>query len=209
MNTQKLLIPCGYNVEQHNETVDIATAGQILSSRKQRRYSWAIRHEWQANLTRHVWVCPHCNAHIPAYPEYFGKRSSFEKTERPVVADWATLQLPLFEEPDKELHFNAPFQNGKMVCPECMRESERNPRSKNLVFSKKKHYLSRDRNLHLISMSLCADFWAIRGDFMMQFLSPITLAALTAHLNMSLKGFIIPIMCRQYIEKAHYLMQKR
>lgn len=79
MNTQKLLIPCGYNVEQHNETVDIATAGQILSSRKQRRYSWAIRHEWQANLTRHVWVCPHCNAHIPAYPEYFGKRSSFEK----------------------------------------------------------------------------------------------------------------------------------
>lgn len=163
MNTQKLLIPCGYNVEQHNETVDITTAGQILSSRKQRRYSWAIRHEWQANLTRHVWVCPHCNAHIPAYPEYFGKRSSFEKTERPVVADWATLQLSLFEEPDKELHFNAPFQSGKMVCPKCMRESERNPRSKNLVFSKKKHYLEISLELNelkdIFSLNWMSNSW--------------------------------------------------
>ena len=42
MITQDLLIPCGYIVEQHNETVDIAIAGQILSGKKQRKYTSAL-----------------------------------------------------------------------------------------------------------------------------------------------------------------------
>lgn len=141
MNNYDLIIPCGYSVEEHVETVYISDAGQILAGKRQRKYTSATRHEWQAELVRHFWVCPHCNAHIPAYPEFLGKRSSFEKIERPVVADWATLQMSLFEEPDKALHFNNPIQNGKISCPQCKRESERNSKSKKLAFCKGKHRL--------------------------------------------------------------------
>lgn len=163
MNNCNLIIPCGYSVEEHIDNVYIADAGQILDGKKQRRYTSAIRHEWQAKLVRHLWVCPHCNAHIPAYPEYFGKRSSFEKIERSVIADWATLQLSLFEEPDKELHFNAPIQNGKIVCPQCKRESERNSKSNKLLFSRRKHRLEitleADELKDIFSLSWMSDSW--------------------------------------------------
>ena len=141
MKTCKILISHGYNVEKRTDTVSISDAERILSGKKQRKFTYATRHEFQASLVRHVWSCPFCIAHIPAYPYFFGQDSISEKKSQSEISDWATLQMSLFEEPDKALFFNLPLKNGKIKCPECGKTSERNSKARELLFQKNKNSL--------------------------------------------------------------------
>lgn len=58
-------------IEETTEKLDISKAGELLSTRKQKKYTYALRDEEQAKLVRHVWHCPHCGERTPAYAEYF------------------------------------------------------------------------------------------------------------------------------------------
>ena len=59
-------VPLGYSIQITGEEVDIADAERALTSRKHRRYSYAIRNGHSAVLYRHIWICP-CGARLPAY----------------------------------------------------------------------------------------------------------------------------------------------
>lgn len=134
MKTQSIQIPFGYQIHKQNETIDIVEAERILSGKKQYKYTYATRHGFQANLVKHIWVCPYCNAHIPAYSRYFGRKSISDKKSKTEIADWATLQLSLFEEPDRALVFNYPVKNAALKCPVCGKISERKAKTRELTF---------------------------------------------------------------------------
>ncbi len=163
MKTYKILIYYGYRIEKYNDTVYISDAERILSGKRQRKYTYATRHEIQANLVRHVWICPFCNAHIPAYPRFFGQDSISENKKPSEISDWSTLQLSLFENPDKTLFFNLPLKNGKIRCPECKKTSERNSKTRELLFHKNKSKLEITTEIdsldEIISLHWPSDKW--------------------------------------------------
>lgn len=72
MNSFNIRAPIGYRICERKESMDVDDAVQILSSKKQRKYTSACRHDQDTivELTRHVLVCPFCGNEVPAYARY-------------------------------------------------------------------------------------------------------------------------------------------
>lgn len=143
MHSVKIEQRLGCWIEEITEKRDISKAGELLSTRKQKKYTYALRDEDQATLVRHVWHCPHCGERTPAYAEYFqeglGRHESVSKSK---IADWATLQLSLFGIPKTPVYLNSPLGNAARCCPHCGKESKPSNRKWTVTYRQDKHHLT-------------------------------------------------------------------
>lgn len=113
-------IPDGCRVIKKERTVDIATAGAWMSTKRQHRYTSALRQGDKAVLTRHVVRCPHCGHEVPAYPRFLGKGVPAERVPRDRVEQWASAQLTFYEVVPALQLFNRTVRPGKTYsCPRC------------------------------------------------------------------------------------------
>ncbi|MCH5170500.1 MAG: hypothetical protein J1F24_04350 [Oscillospiraceae bacterium] len=117
----KLRVPCGYQIREKAETLDINLAYEILRTKSQHRYTKAVRNGWDAELSRHVIRCPFCGREVPAYPHFlrFNVKTN-TKVPAPTVADWATLQTSLFDSENRTLYIQQPENhNVPYSCRKC------------------------------------------------------------------------------------------
>lgn len=72
-----------YRVEEDTEKVDLNKAAGILSTKKQRKYSYAVRNDddVSATLYSHKVICPHCGKATLAYARYVNKATRRCSTE--------------------------------------------------------------------------------------------------------------------------------
>lgn len=164
MHSVKIEQRLGCWIEEITEKRDISKAGELLSTRKQKKYTYALRNEDQATLVRHVWHCPHCGERTPAYSDYFlegGDR--YEPVSKSKIADWATLQLSLFELPETPVYFNSPLSNATRRCPRCGKVSKPANGRWRVTYCQDKHHLTISTEItdisDLFSLKWMSNFW--------------------------------------------------
>lgn len=141
----RIKVPCGHQMVRRTNTVDIDTAVKILSTKKQRKYSYAVRSDsgLTADLVQHFLVCPFCKFTIPSYSGFLNRalKTNFpveKKVPKNVIEDWGSRQLSMFDSPCANLYLNRRiFLKRNFVCPKCGRESELNYNSKEVVIEYK------------------------------------------------------------------------
>lgn len=160
MKTQTITYDCldGYKIEQVNKRMSPDEAVALLSSKAQHRYSSVICCGSDVEVSRYIWTCPYCNAHLPAYQEYFfGTKRSKKKTKGRTKANSlkgsgyvkiprdkitetieGQLQISLFND-DRKIVLNRPMGDVKVKCPRCGKVARTHTQSKQITFTKKKH----------------------------------------------------------------------
>lgn len=146
--------PLGYTLETVAESMDIFKAEEILSSRRQRRYSRVLRRGMEAQLERHLWICPFCGEHIPAYPCYFSKATIYKPLLREEIHNCLSPQLSMFERSDS-LTLNKPIGCGKWGCPKCGRSSGPSHRTRQVRYTVKRGQLQISVKLEGLEDVLC------------------------------------------------------
>lgn len=117
-----LRVANGFRVIQKEETVDIATAGNWLRTRRQHRYTRAVREGDNATLTKHVVKCPYCGGEVPAYARFQKNRATSvpDRLPKTVIDEWASPQYSLFDTFDRALELNAVVMpEDNYSCPKC------------------------------------------------------------------------------------------
>lgn len=132
---------------RRKKTVDIDTAVEILSTKKQKKYTAAFRsgQGLTANLVSHVLVCPYCSHEFPAYARYINTifktdRLVCDRTSKDIIEKWGSKQMSMFEPPCTDLYLNNVCKpTGNFTCTKCGRESESDIRNRNVIiqYSKK------------------------------------------------------------------------
>ena len=90
MHTIEIKQPLGYQVEIITEKTDIFKARKILSTRKQHRYTSAIRNDGKVEMKRHILICPYCGERTPAYPRFFSNTNDYKPINKIDIKDWST-----------------------------------------------------------------------------------------------------------------------
>ena len=142
INTTTVAFPLGYTISPISKTIDVTDIGNYLSAKKQRKYSSVIRSDQLVELTRHIWICPYCGEHIPAYPEYFNKPGTFKSIPKAELENWANLQLSFFDAPHVPLYLNEHITGGSWRCPRCDRESSPSNKTKRVIYTQSKGKLA-------------------------------------------------------------------
>lgn len=89
----------GFRVLERVERMDIQQAGAILRTKRQRRYTCALRVGLEAILTRHVIVCPACGRQAPAHRGVgVDWCLDWKRIPRNVIDKWADPQTSLFDD---------------------------------------------------------------------------------------------------------------
>ena len=88
-----LEIPDRYKIEEKSYIVDRETACRILTSDKQRKFTYAQKLGEKVELIRHIIICPVCGHRMPAYPRYTNgwltqSSSKIAKTPKNVIRQW-------------------------------------------------------------------------------------------------------------------------
>lgn len=146
--------PMGYALETVTESMDIFKAEEILSSRRQRRYSRVLRQGMEAKLERHLWICPFCGEHIPAYPCYFSKAIVHKPLPWREIHSCLSPQLSMFERTDS-LTLNEPIGCGEWGCPKCGRSSGLSRRTRQVRYTVKRGQLQVSVKLEELEDVLC------------------------------------------------------
>ncbi len=122
----------GYRILEQTETVDIFLAHQWLTTKKQHRYTGAVRDGDLATLTKHVLRCPHCENQIPAYARFANPcfdtfYPSSRRLSPDAVSAWASLQYSFCPQEVDTLVLNRVYTpDGRpFTCPHCGRESRK------------------------------------------------------------------------------------
>ena len=126
MSEAHFVLRNGILLKEDRRVVNIDKAVEILSSKKQKRYTSAVRRdEGDAILVSHYYECPHCRNRVPAYPRYtnglFNENKRIrDKVERDKVHKWGQRQISIFDNENSEIFFNAVVENKLGYrCPEC------------------------------------------------------------------------------------------
>lgn len=164
MNSVRIEQRLGCWIEEITERFDISKAGELLSTRRQKKYTYALRDENHAKLVRHVWHCPRCGERTPAYAQYFQKGlDKYELVSKVKIAEWATLQLSLFELPETSMYFNSPIGNSARRCPHCGKESTPSNRKWAVTYRQDKNHLTISTEITdiraLFSLKWMSDSW--------------------------------------------------
>ena len=87
----ELEIPNGYFITQEDMTLDIFTAEKILSTKRQHRYTSAMRRGKNVILTKHRIKCPYCRNKTPAYPRFLAEDEfTRNRLSRDIISEWAS-----------------------------------------------------------------------------------------------------------------------
>ena len=140
----------GYVISEKREDVSIEKAVEILTSKKQCRYTKAERRGDRAILTKHVVVCHRCSHEVPAYervtPYITGKATlpcgTCNRIKNSEIREWGTSQLSLIDSEEKTLALNSPLKYfiGRFYCPVCKESSppSRTARDVSVTYNKKR-----------------------------------------------------------------------
>ena len=102
-------VPCGYQVKEKIQTMDLFKAYELLTTKKQHHYTKAERVGDKALLYRHVLCCPDCGKEVPAYPHYLKQDyCAAPRKSRLVISAWAGIQQILFDAPNSTIQFQQP-----------------------------------------------------------------------------------------------------
>ncbi len=129
--TIELNIPLGFQLEDKIEYMKVWEAEQTLLSRKIKRYTKAVRIGENAELHSRWLTCPHCgsryiaNANAPAFIQRTASGIPALRLTKEQIADWATLQMSIFDSSEKkELLIAPPITSlSKFCCANCENES--------------------------------------------------------------------------------------
>ena len=140
-------LPSGYSIDTCTETVSIDTAGDLLKTKRQFKYTKATRNDetMTADMVRHIWICPYCGNRIPAYRRNFDISQSTRKMRSDFIDQWSTRQLSLFPKDDQLIELQYPLPKGpEYKCPKCHRMSSHSGKERNatIVDDKDKIILS-------------------------------------------------------------------
>ena len=118
-----LNIPDGYTVTEECITLPLDAAARLLKTKRQHRYTFALRVGNNAVLTRHIFTCPHCRHGSPAYVRFFSA-GEYRCARIPgnVIDDWYAPQLSMFDEETTFLELNRPLileNHRDYICPRC------------------------------------------------------------------------------------------
>ena len=134
-------VPDGFRVRRLEETAALDAAAALLSTRRQRRYTSALRLGETCRLTRHVAVCPCCGRNTPAYEGFLHPSEEEGEPRIPAERIWAwSVNLSFFPEED-ELRFNEPRQEESFTCPHCSRTSRRGTGEREVVILPEKDWV--------------------------------------------------------------------
>lgn len=148
-----LEIPDGYKIEEKSYIVDRETACRILTSDKQRKFTYAKKLGEKVELTQHIIICPVCGHRMPAYPRYTNgwltqSSSKIAKTPKNVIRQWCedkisdskdTIYLNFISQPMLE--------NVIYTCPECRCESNLFSKIVRCELNYRRHKLSISRQI--------------------------------------------------------------
>lgn len=148
-----LEIPDGYKIEEKSYIVDRETACRILTSDKQRKFTYAKKRGENVELTQHIIICPVCGHRMPAYPRYTNgwltqSSSKIAKTPKNVIRQWCedkisdskdTIYLNFISQPMLE--------NVIYTCPECRCESNLFSKIVRCELNYRRHKLSISRQI--------------------------------------------------------------
>lgn len=146
-----LNIPLGYIITEKVKRVSVCEAERILTSKKQRNYTKAVKNGADAELFGNYMVCPHCNREFVANmrKNMFGPRwyVAEEHIADEHIHKWADRQLSLFEEEKpRTLHISPSIKRfPSFKCPECDITSEYSEKSRRVEVS------LRDTEIHIKS----------------------------------------------------------
>ena len=129
--TIDLRIPLGYQLEEKIEYVKVWQAEQYLLSKRVKRYTKAVRYGEDAQLHSSWLTCPYCgskyvaNANSPVFNRYAAAGIPGLQSSKAQIADWATMQMSIFQEPEmRELLLAPPMAPAaKFCCVNCENES--------------------------------------------------------------------------------------
>lgn len=117
--------PLGYRIIDKKENVKVWDAERILTTRKQRYYTKAIRNGVDVELVGSYLVCPCCGKEFAANTKYsacgYHWYPNYERIPNDAIYKWGSLQLSFFEENvEKALYISAPINKpASFKCPEC------------------------------------------------------------------------------------------
>lgn len=107
----------GFRIVEAKEEGSICEAGELMSTRRRRRYTSGLRRGDRAILLRHEIVCPWCGRSVPAYERWLDPGEPAESpVTRAEVARWAA---PRENGEEDWLFFNQPCIPSEHTCPSC------------------------------------------------------------------------------------------
>ena len=125
--TYNLNIPDGYTIAEKCITMPLDAAVRLLKTKRQHRYTSALRAGNNAVLTRHIFTCPHCRRSSPAYVRFFSTGEYLRsRIPREVIDDWYAPQISMFDEETTFLELNRALTSENRwdyTCPRCGAQS--------------------------------------------------------------------------------------
>ena len=122
MTKEIVTINKGYKITEKTTMVDAVTAYKILSTSKQSKHTSAeyLMDSKQVRLTRHICICPYCNAHIPAYSHSFFEYQPKKKMSAKQAKSWCYELRPFFDIENDTFDFYKPIEETEgLSCPYC------------------------------------------------------------------------------------------
>ena len=141
-------IPNGFKIEKSSNIVDCETACCILSTKKQRRYTYAKRSGANIMLVQHMIICPVCGYRMPAYPLYTNTwldqfSSLSARTPKNIVEKWCNDQSDASKDILYLNDVSQPlFETICYTCPECRYKSHNFSASTHCEIVYKRHKLT-------------------------------------------------------------------
>ena len=120
-----LNIPLGYKIEKKIHNMTVNDAREILLTKKQKKFTSAIRSEYDVSLAEHFITCPHCGNKVNLYAKNLKKAFNIQafspyRLKKEVILDWTSQQIDLFKETYKPLLLNHMIKvNDELSCPKC------------------------------------------------------------------------------------------
>ena len=118
-----LNIPDGYTITEKCITMPLDAAASLLKTKRQHRYTSALRMGDNAVLTRHIFTCPHCRRSSPAYACFFSTGEYLcSRIPREVIDGWYAPQISMFDEETTFLELNRALTSENhhgSTCPCC------------------------------------------------------------------------------------------
>lgn len=113
-------VPSGYRVIERKKNIKVWDAEKILTTKKQRYYTKAVRNGVDVELVGSYLVCPFCGAEFASNIKYSCWQPEYERVSKDVIYKWSSLQLSFFEEKKKELYIGSEINKpASFKCPEC------------------------------------------------------------------------------------------
>lgn len=111
----------GYKTIEKATVVDMDTAVQLLTTKRQHRYSRAKRKKDGVLLTGYVLVCPYCQSKTPAYEHFVYRKAAKPRVSKPIIRQWAAYQLSLLNDSVKDtLELYPPMKEPlQYTCRKC------------------------------------------------------------------------------------------